>query len=356
MRFIHCTRLGALFHKQVMNGLHAMIKVSPAHDGDADSQAQTFKDVLPFPDNELFLTPERFGGVVETGSRGWIDYMERGRIQVLPGYGIKSVTQSGVVFRAPKGATVAGQELVPEVAIQCGAIVAATGYQGKQYNFLDSDMRADLGLTPVAPGDDSAERFVKAQLVCTLMVQGPKAAKDVAHVPAQGARLCSRRHSPHLPGDRAVWQAPRARSRHCRGQRNRLAGPLRFSLTNQLQDRSWVPRRCKARADKQFDMLEVEAHWISSSFKGDASLMSSVPKTVAAAKASAEADNDYRRARHIELSSKASLITACAHADRQGVVSTSSLFLLFRTETHIRDLCRDLGVNPWRHHPAVSSP
>ena len=106
------------------------------------TQSSVYDDenMLP-PPTDPFLALPHFAGAITSDETDFKPLVSSGRIAALPQATVTSVTSAGAEVRDNDGLK----------TVRCGAIIAATGYEGLLFDFIDLKVRRKVGLEKVSP-------------------------------------------------------------------------------------------------------------------------------------------------------------------------------------------------------------
>ncbi|ORY34312.1 hypothetical protein BCR39DRAFT_517622 [Naematelia encephala] len=130
MWFFHCTRYGAKSVKAFWTMVGGFWKTQ-------------YNESIPAPDTDPFIALPHFAGGISSRPTDFIPLVNAGKIAVMTNGTLSSISSDSVIYSTPHG----------ERVVRCGAIVAATGYKGGMYDFIDGDVRRELGLEREPPAE-----------------------------------------------------------------------------------------------------------------------------------------------------------------------------------------------------------
>ena len=109
--------------------------------------------MLLLPPTDPFLSLPHFAGAIPIGENDFKPLLSSRRIAATPQGAVTGITSSGVELKSSDGSKI----------VQCGAIVAATGYAGSLFDFIDVNVRQKVGLEKVAsqPGGEDRARALR---------------------------------------------------------------------------------------------------------------------------------------------------------------------------------------------------
>lgn len=120
-----------------------------------------YGDLLPHPKADPFVSINNLGGSLTMGPGSFHDMLRQGRIQILPQARVSSVEKGRVRFTvSPTASSVEAPSSSHSdmVTIRCSAVVAATGYQGGQHDFVDEGLRREMGMANAPPREGWQQR------------------------------------------------------------------------------------------------------------------------------------------------------------------------------------------------------
>lgn len=109
-----------------------------------------YSDKLPSPPTNPFLTLAHFAGAIPTDPGNFKPLLEEGKIASTGQAEIKAVSEKGITLLTKEG----------DIMVECGAIVAATGFEGGVYDYIDAKTRVQLGLEKVEPREGWRDRVL----------------------------------------------------------------------------------------------------------------------------------------------------------------------------------------------------
>ena len=123
---------------------------------DADIRQSTlYDDKMPAPPTDPYHSLPHFAGGIPMTETDFRPLLTSGRIASFPLATLQSVDADGVKLQTRDGVK----------TVQCGAIVAATGYAGSLWDFIDLKTQVSIGLNKVPPksGYEARVRTMRAR-------------------------------------------------------------------------------------------------------------------------------------------------------------------------------------------------
>ncbi|WVF70638.1 hypothetical protein IAT40_005431 [Kwoniella sp. CBS 6097] len=270
MWFYHCTWPGSILIKKFWQMIRG-------------AWLSCYAEPLPKPTTDPYLHLANFAGGLTFSPTDFMSHVTSGKIAVLANAAPVSVDSQRISF------DVCGTK----TKVSCGAVIAATGYKGDTYKFIEASTRKALGLDREPPSTDSRKNVMAMQKKWRTIDVNVEELTEV-----------------NLPlVFRGILPLGRFRQRDLAvtGGTKPLAIPA--------------------------ISYEVESHWISSLFQDDPFLR--LPGTEAQCLEAIHADNDFIRARYPGVNP---------------FIATPSLtyFTGFSDVSYSRVLLRDMSLDPWR--------
>ncbi|WWC58869.1 uncharacterized protein I303_101414 [Kwoniella dejecticola CBS 10117] len=269
MWFYHCTAVGAGWVK----GFWGMMR--------SIWTGIYTNNSLPPPQTDSFLALALFAGGLPGSSTDFLSLLKAGKIASLQNATPIGIDEDGVTF----------QTIGEDKKVNCGAIVAATGYRGGTYEFIETKLRRSLGLERVPPEFGFKEAVLQMRKKWKTIDSD-----EVGDIPLPLVYRGILPFGRFAQKDLAITGATRP-----------------FSIPAIT--------------------YEVESHWISSLFKDDPFLK--LPANDDECLKEIQADNNFTRARYPGI-------------DPYETIPSGTYFSGFNDHSYSRVLLRDMSLDPWR--------
>ncbi|WWC99964.1 hypothetical protein V866_006873 [Kwoniella sp. B9012] len=277
MWFYHCTFIGARWVKAFWK----MMRLGWTH--------TYIEHGLPPPGTDPYLSLAHFAGGIPSSPADFLPLLKEGRIAMIQYVNPKSINSDkcSVDFMNNNG----------EVKnLRCGAIVTATGYSGGTYDFMETNLRKQLGLVRCLSNSDVEINKTKEEVL-----DMRKRWKSIDGEEYKNVRL------PLV--FRGILPYGRFEQRD-------------LAITGATMP-FYVPAIT----------YEAESHWISSLFKEDPFF--NLPKSKKECLEEIKADNNFTRARYPGI-------------DPYECIPSGTYFSGFNDLSYTRVLLRDMSLDPWR--------